>query len=139
MLALDEGLAEAEAADCDRGDPWNVLLDAFEAQVRLLLDNGLEPQVRARLGRLLVAPGSLLAPGDSPAGSRPPGVSAGERSGAQEESPGATQIDPLVLAQVLTVARMLGRFKLTEEQHAALGLLRAWLTGRMKEARPCRD
>lgn len=49
-------------------DPLNNLLDAFEAQVQALIDNGLEPQLRARIQRL------LPAPSDSASRSRPEGA-----------------------------------------------------------------
>lgn len=40
----------------ERFDPLNRLLDAWEVQVQDLIDRGLEPQMRARLDRLLPAP-----------------------------------------------------------------------------------
>lgn len=54
------GFAEPQTAS---NDPVNGMLDLFEAQVRLLLDNGAEAAVRARLARLLPEP--------SPAASAP--------------------------------------------------------------------
>lgn len=36
-------------------DPRNALLDAFDAQVRAMIDNGFEPQLRARLAKHLPA------------------------------------------------------------------------------------
>lgn len=37
----------------ERVDPLNTLLDAFDVQVRALVEMGLEAQLRARLARLL--------------------------------------------------------------------------------------
>lgn len=45
----------------EQDDPRNALLDAFEAQVQALLDNGFELQVRTRLERLLPPRSSRLA------------------------------------------------------------------------------
>mgnify|MGYP001500572918 CR=1 FL=1 len=47
----------------EREDPMNALLEAFEGTVRALIDNGLEPQLRARLARLL-PPEAVPAAGD---------------------------------------------------------------------------
>lgn len=46
----------APAAPAEAHDPRNALLDAFEAQVEAMIANGLEPQLRTRLARLLPAP-----------------------------------------------------------------------------------
>lgn len=54
-------VARASSADPhprETDDPRNRLLDAFEAQVEAMLANGLEPQLRARLARLLPARGA---------------------------------------------------------------------------------
>lgn len=54
--------ARHQGADtAEREDPLNGLLDAFEAQVQALIDNGLEAQVRARFARLLPVPAAPAA------------------------------------------------------------------------------
>lgn len=54
--------ARHQSADtAEREDPLNGLLDAFEAQVQALIDNGLEAQVRARFARLLPVPAAARA------------------------------------------------------------------------------
>ncbi len=50
----------------DRDDPLDRLLDAFEVQVEALKDQGLEPQLRARLARLLPPPPATPAPAATP-------------------------------------------------------------------------
>ncbi len=101
-------------------DPWNVLLDEFEAQVRLLLDNGLAPQLRTRLDRLM--PGVATSPPP------PPDI---------ETAPTTTRqgLDPMVLAGVLVICRQLERFKLTSDQHAAIANLKDWLLEQLPPAK----
>lgn len=89
-------------------DPWNVLLDEFEAQVRLLLDNGLAPQLCTRLDRLM-----------------PVGIAVEPRPAAKAD------LDPMVLSVVLVTCRQMERLKLTADQHAAIAELKAWLLGQM--------
>jgi len=87
-------------------DPWNVLLDEFEAQVRLLLDNGLAPQLRTRLDRLLPL---------------------GTAAATTVAKPSKADLDPMVLSVVLVTCRQMERLKLTADQHQAIGRLKAWL------------
>lgn len=83
--AAARGKAEPHETD----DPRNLLLDAFEGQVRALIDNGLEVQLRMRLERLLPAPAAPRLPAGSPQG----------------ESEGASKMDALMITRIITVLR----------------------------------
>lgn len=107
MLAqMDRRVEPAEAID-----PRNAMLDAFEAQARLLIDQGCGPQLEARMRRLVVRPAAstLATPDNHPA------------------CP-----DGLALATVLTVCRRLGVYRLTADEHAAIGALRAWVLAQLQ-------
>jgi hypothetical protein len=91
-------------------DPRNEMLDQFEAQLRLLLDQGLEVQLRARCDRVMAqGPAVDVVPSD----------------------PKPLRLDPMALAGVLVVCRQLERFKLTADQHAAIARLKDWLMSQM--------
>lgn len=61
-------LPAGESPDAtESDDPRNALLDAFEAQIAALIDNGLEPQLRTRLARLLPPPAPASKPRPHPA------------------------------------------------------------------------
>ncbi|MGE3064153.1 MAG: hypothetical protein AB7K67_01085 [Hyphomicrobiaceae bacterium] len=111
----------ARALPAERDDPLDRVLDLIEANVEMAIDLGLEAPLRARLARLLPAPGAdgfFVGAGDSPAGSRPP-------------APVPEAYTPLDLAAVLTVCRDLEAFKLRGAQHAAIARLKAWLVMEM--------
>ena len=133
-------------------DPWNTMLDEFEAQMRLLLDNGLEPQLRTRLDRLLPpkagTEGTSMFPiGDNPtpvaghvgksapAGTSDRGLYRGLQLSGESATSGSTaqtrDLDPMVLAGVLVVCRQFERFKLTADQHGAIARLKDWLMSQM--------
>ena len=99
-------------SETEREDPLNRLLDAFEEQVKALVDAGLEPQLRARLTRLLPP---LVAPSDSRSASRP--------DGARDV---AVELD---LAMVVTVTKRLSRYRLAAAEHEALRRLHDWALG----------
>lgn len=101
----------------EREDPHNRLLDAFEAQVAAAVALGLEPQLRARLARLLPEP---ARPEPAPAPARP-------RDSEHE----------LLLTQVLVVCRQMEGYRLPGEQHAAIARLKCWIIDRLEEARQC--
>lgn len=122
-------------------DPWNTMLDEFEAQMRLLLDNGLEPQLRTRLDRLL-PPKSRTEGSDSDGHLTSQSATSSERglyrglqlSGDPDTGRSAGQpndLDPMMLAGVLVICRQLERFKLTADQHAAIARLKDWLMSQM--------
>lgn len=96
-------------------DPRNALLDAFEAQVVALIDNGFEVQVRARLTRLLPAP--QVAPSDSHSASRPEGADAGPKY--------ATADDELALLALIADCKRMGKLKATALSHAMIGRIQA--------------
>lgn len=71
-------------------DPRNAMLDLLEQQVRALIAAGCEPQVRARLARLLPLP---------------------------ERTPAG--VDRMTAAQILTALKAARHAKLTESERAA--------------------
>lgn len=101
-------------------DPFDVLLDQWEAQTRLLLDHGLDAQLQARSERLFAGR----------SGASPDATWTAECGDA---SPSA--IDVLTLANVLSVTRQLARFRLTAGQHRAIDGLRAWLLAQLQDSR----
>lgn len=126
-------------------DPWNTMLDEFEAQLRLLLDNDLEPQLRTRLDRLLPSKSGIEANGSDGnltsqsetsserglyRGLELSGDPAACRRAGQPDEP-----DPMALAGVLVICRQLERFKLTAGQHAAIAKLKEWLMAQMPRER----
>lgn len=96
--------------------PLDAVLDMIEASVTTAIDLGLEPQLRARLARMLPAP--------VPARPAPVPVS----------MPAAARSCPLDLATVLTVCRDLEQFKLSGPKHAAIARLKAWLVAELAAA-----
>ncbi len=98
------------------GSSDNAMLDAWESSTRVLLDRDLAPQLQARFERLVSRASGL------------PDGAGKEASRSQEEK----QPDHLTLATVLATCRILQRFKLTADQHAAIGLLKTWLVGQMR-------
>lgn len=107
----------------ERDDPMDRVLDMIEVNIETAIDLGLEPQLRARLARLLPAPAmgtvTILASGTAPAAGSAP-----------VESPAPTR-DPLDLAAVLTVCRELETYKLRAAQHAAIARLKGWLVAEL--------
>lgn len=108
---FEEG-SGSQARRAEQSD--NAMLDAWEASTRVLLDRELAPQVKARFERLI--------------------SKAADHSGepTKKVEPAPTAPDHLTLATVLATCRVLQRFKLTADQHAAIGLLKTWLLGQMR-------
>lgn len=123
MTSTAHMMRDAEPAEREQDLP-NAMLDAFEAQVRVLVDAGLELQLRTRVDRLLGAPRGLYRELDVERASV-------ERASAAS-GPAKPTADPLVLAGVLVTCRSLARFKLTSDQHAAIDRLRAWVLEQIK-------
>lgn len=100
----------------DRDAPVNGTLDALETLIRVIIANGGEAALRARMARLL--------PAETP---------------AAPASPSLPDIDPLDLAAAVSVCRGLEGFKLTSAKHDSLKRLReictAWLATINAEAR----
>ncbi len=96
--------------------PRNALLDAFEAQVEALVDNGFEAQLRARLSRLLPP---LRAAADAP-------VARAADAAASSASPRfATVDDELSLMALIADCKRMGKLKATALSHAMIGRIQA--------------
>lgn len=96
---------QASYAGGSEQDALNTFLDAWEGSTRALIEAGAEPQMRARLARLLPGKDSVAGP--------------------------VQDLDPLTLSNLLTTCRTLERFKLTADVHASIGVLKAWLMGQL--------
>lgn len=116
----------ARAVEPDRSNdhaPENAILDLVETSIRTALDLGLEPQLTARLDRL-VPRAKIEVPVPMPA--QPPGCASGQPKGASAEASEAPE-RKLELAAVLTACRQLATFKLSAGHHEAIARLKAWL------------
>jgi hypothetical protein len=115
----------------ERADPVadlvNGLLGQIEDAARLVVEHGGAPgeaALRARLEK--VVPKSLPAPGDSPAGSRPPGTVTLHDNPVENE---------LAHAALLTACSRLRGFKLHVGEHAALDRLAAVMGASLEAAK----
>lgn len=106
------------AMDCtvpsERDDPRNLLLEAFEGQVRAMIDYGLEAPLRARLARLLPPPvveADLFA-------ARAAAAPAGAPAAAGPEC-------ELELAALLTDCARFEKFKMSAASHACIARIKA--------------
>lgn len=99
-----------EIAESDIQQAHNGLLDLTEQHLRLVLELGMESQLRARLARLL------------PAETSPP------------PSPAEQPVSALTLTRMLTVLGFLDRFKLKRVEHEALASVRAAIQAALSAA-----
>jgi hypothetical protein len=106
-VALRRPTYEPQEAD----DPRNAMLDLVEANIEIAIGQGLEPQIRARLARLL-PPDPCRACAEAAARPAPPVVALPEA------------VD---LAAVLTACKATERLRLQASQHAAIARLRGWI------------
>jgi len=122
----------------EREDPRNGLLDVMTRQLVDMIDSARRNDVLALLLRrieteapalflalqpaipVLAAPVTSSAPGDSPAGSRPPGA------------------DPLEVAAVLTTLKLADSFRMSREHRALFDAARVIVTRWLDAARSAR-
>lgn len=93
-------------------DLRNAHLDAFEANVRAMLANGFEPQLRARLARLLP-----------------------ERKPAAMTAAEAIEID-LQSASIVAACRRAQQLRLSESDRAVFARLKTWALNRLTQSTP---
>ena len=110
--------AEATPADAHHADPLNAMLDLAEAAIRTVLDQGCEPQLRARLARLLPPPPAPPVPEPEP---EPAPLRAGAGLSAT--------LDSDALARELAGLRSIETRRLSDVERDALGLARARVSG----------
>jgi hypothetical protein len=122
-VAMRDAMAASPAAETEIENPLNRLLDAFEEQIKALIAAGLEPQLRARLTRLLPVPTS------------PPAGASGRLRGAGSDAPRDFE-DELDLAMVVTVTKRLSRYRLAAAEHEALRRLHDWALGEIGGRQP---
>lgn len=106
VLERERGRARTGGSETEALNTW---LEAWEANTRFLVEAGAEPQMRARLARLLPDKDSVASP--------------------------VHDLDPLTLSSLLTTCRTLERFRLTADVHASIGVLKAWLMAQIPKRR----